>query len=104
MFITISDSNLYYKVLFVSSAKRLWIVDNLFEINSLQMTIILQCTQTAWYLLCSLPCSHFYRWPLPPKMQSSAESCQIAQTKRKWSSDELRNGSHNKEMIILQIK
>ena len=38
--------------------------------------------------------------PLPPKIQSS----QIAQTKRKWSSDELQIGSKNKEMIILKIK
>ena len=68
-----------------------------------------------WY---SLPCEqvlhkggycgrHVRAWespvwarPLPPKIRS----CQIAQTKRKWSSDELRNGSNNKEMIILKIK
>ena len=36
--------------------------------------------------------------PLPPKIQS----CQIAQTKRKWSSDELRYGSNNKEGSFLK--
>ena len=36
----------------------------------------------------------------PPKLQS----CQIAQTKCNWSSDELQNGSNNKGMIILKIK
>ena len=41
-----------------------------------------------------------YGRPLPPKIQS----CQIAQTKRKWSGNELRNGSNNKEIIILKIK
>ena len=41
-----------------------------------------------------------YGLPLPPKIQS----CQTAQTKRKWSSDELGKGSNNKEMIILKIK
>ena len=35
---------------------------------------------------------------LPPRIQSY----QIVQTKRTWSSDELRNGSNNKEMIILK--
>ena len=29
-------------------------------------------------------------------------TCQIAQTKRKCSSDELLNGSNNKEIIILE--
>ena len=37
-------------------------------------------------------------------MPPEAQSCQIAQTERKWSSDKLRNGSNNKEMIILKVK
>ena len=41
-----------------------------------------------------------YGRPLPLKIQS----CRIAQTEHKWSSDELRNGSNDKEMIILKIK
>ena len=38
--------------------------------------------------------------PSPLKIQSF----QIAQTEHKWSSDELQNGSNDKEMIILKIK
>ena len=41
-----------------------------------------------------------YGRPLPLKIQS----CQIAQTEHKWSRDELRNGSNDKEMIIRKIK
>ena len=37
-------------------------------------------------------------------MLPKAQSCQIAQTERKWSSDKLRNGSNSKEMIILKVK
>ena len=49
----------------------------------------------------SPPLSKFsYGRPLPPKTQS----CQIAQTKYKWSSDELGNGSNNKGMMVLKIK
>ena len=46
-------------------------------------------------------CSVLLLWAaIITKIQSS----QIAQTKYKWSSDELRNGSNNKGMIILKIK
>ena len=51
-------------------------------------------------VMCELESSLYGRGHYHQKIRS----CQIAQTKRKWSSDELRNGSNNKEMIILKIK
>ena len=54
-----------------------------------------------FYSIHTVERSPSYGRPLPP---TKIRSCQIAQTKRKWSRDELRNGSNNKEMIILKIK
>ena len=53
-----------------------------------------------FYLLLISLGDDLYGRPLPPKIKL----CQIAQTKRQWSSDKLRNGSNNREMVILKIK